>query len=43
MAMKNGTVSDIKGRVRVRVSEPKYVVLEPVCQIIREPGWSLRV
>ena len=30
-------------RVRGRVTELKYVVLEPVYQIIREPGWSLRV
>ena len=30
-------------RVRVRVTELKYVVLEPVYQIIRPPGWSLRV
>ena len=28
---------------RIRVTELKYVVLEPVYQIIREPGWSLRV
>ena len=30
-------------QVRVRVTELKYVVLQPVYQIIREPGWSLRV
>ena len=29
--------------VTVRVTELKYVVLQPVYQIIREPGWSLRV
>ena len=29
-------------RVRAGVTELKYVVLEPVYQIIRPPGWSLR-
>ena len=32
-----------RGRGRGRVTELKYVVLEPVCQIIRPLGWSLRV
>ena len=32
-----------KVRFRFRVTELKYVVLEPVDQIIKAPGWSLRV
>ena len=29
--------------IRVKVTELKYVVLQPVYQIVRELGWSLRV
>ena len=34
---------EIKSKVRVRVTKLKYVVIQPVYQIIRPLGWSLRV
>ena len=33
----------VRWGIRYKVTKLKYVVLEPVYQIIREPGWSLRV
>ena len=38
-----GVAKRPEARVRVKVTELKFVELWPVYQIIRAPGWGLRV